>query len=162
MFDIIEKVNILKGLDPKANPWNGSPSTPPVALRNTGYLVFLVTQQGGTTGYATLTVEACSDVTPSSTQAIAFKYRKGGNGYTAGTGDVMGAWTDASSAGFATTPAENRIYEIVVEASTLPDGFPFARLKATIGAADAAVAADVKVLLARQRYGGADFPGAYA
>lgn len=160
MFDVAENVKFVKGLAPAADRWNTNPGTDVVSLRNHGYALFLVHQQGGTTGNATLTVEGCDDVSATNKTAVAFKYRKGAAGASAG-GDAMGAWTDATSAGFDTTAAEDALYEILVEASTLPENRPFVRLLCTEKTNDPVNGA-VEILLCEPRYAGVEQPTAIA
>ncbi len=160
MLSFAEDVKVVKGLAPAADRWNTNPATDVVSLRNYGYAVFLAHQQGGTTGNATFTVQGCDDVTPSNTTAVAFKYRKGANGAGAG-GDAMGAWTDATTSGFTTTAAEDAIYEILVEASTLPENRPFVRMLCTEATNDPVNGA-VEILLCEPRFAGVDQPTAIA
>lgn len=67
----------------------------------------------GTTGTATLTVEACDDVTPTTHTAIPFWYR-----ITVAAADP-GAITLATASGFTTTAGSNQLVEIEINAAEL-------------------------------------------
>ena len=70
---------------------------------------FLLHKAVGTTGTTLVTIEACSDITPTTATAIPFWYRK------STTLDTWGDLTAATSAGFTTTAGSNQLYEIVVD-----------------------------------------------
>jgi 2,4-dienoyl-CoA reductase-like NADH-dependent reductase (Old Yellow Enzyme family) len=69
-----EEVHAVKGLAPAADRWNTGPATDIVSLVKFRRATFLVHQEGVTTGKATLTVEACSDVSASATTAPGFAH----------------------------------------------------------------------------------------
>lgn len=157
-MDILETIKFVKGLAPAADRWNTDPTTDIVNTKDYRKVVFLVHQSGGTTGKATLTVEACSDVSATGAVAVPFLYSVGGTG--AGTdGDATGAVTEATAAGFDTTANADKLYLIQVEAAALPDGKPFVRLKCTEAANDPVTGA-VEILLFEGRYIGAALPTA--
>ena len=85
---------------------------------------FLIVNSGGT-GYAAITVESCNNTTPSTTTAIAFKYRK------IQDPDTHGAWTAATTSGFSTTAESDCIYEIRVTADGLSSTDKYVRLQIT-------------------------------
>jgi hypothetical protein len=78
---------------------------------------------------------------------------------TTGASDVLGAVTNATSAGFSTTAAEDSIYEIEVLSSDLPQSKPWVHLKAT-EAVDDPVSGCVIALVSEPRYAGLDQPAA--
>ena len=105
--------------------FNGDPSTDIVGLSRYEEVVFLIVKAAGATGTATITVEACDDVTPSNNTAIAFRYK------VCTSGNTWGAWTAATTAGFATTAGANQAYMIAVKAEDLTAGYEYVRLVAT-------------------------------
>lgn len=157
---ISEVVKFVKGLAAAADRWNTDPTTDVVNMKLYDHLAFLVQQNGGTTGKATLTVLACTDASGTSPTAIPFKYRVGADGAGA-NGDLMGAITDATAAGFDTTPATDRQYIIEVDAAALPAGKNFVYLKCTEAANDP-VTGSVAIMLWGARYAGASLPTAIA
>lgn len=160
MDSLIQTCKFVKGLAPAADRWNTNPATDIVSMADYDKLVFLVHQEGGTTGKATLTVEACSDVSASATSAIAFRYSVGAAGAGA-AGDLHGAITAATTAGFDTTPNGDRLYLVEVKAEDLPSGYPFVRLKCTEAANDP-VNGCVDIILFGARYAGSSLPTAIA
>ncbi len=129
-MNVREMMHFVKGLAPAADRWNTNPATDIVKLDEWNKAVFLVHQQGGTTGVATLTVEACSDNTGTGATAVAFAYAVGADGAGANS-DIMGARTEAAAAGFNTTAAIDALYLIEIRGDQLPDGKPYVRLKCT-------------------------------
>ncbi len=152
-----ENVKLIKGLAPAADRFNTSPSTDVVSLANAEKATFILYHDGGTTGKGTLTVEACDDVTPSNTTAVAFRYRR----VTTGASDEIGAISTATTAGIDTVPGETTLIEIEVKADELPAGKPFVRLKCTEAVNDPVNGA-VLIILSGLRYGGASQPTALA
>lgn len=120
----------VKGLAPAADRWNTDPATDIVRLSFHDKLIALVHQSGGTTGTATITVLACTDVSASGATAIPFLYRVGASGAGA-AGDAMGAVVQATSSGFTTTAATDRLYLIEVKGSDIQSIGSFVYLKCT-------------------------------
>lgn len=113
----------MKGLDPVADAFAGTVYTDIVAACGAGLLATIY-KGAGATGTSTVTVEACDDVTPTTSTAVAFMYR------ACTSGDTWGAWTQATTAGFATTAGASQLYEIFVPASEIgAEGYTYARLK---------------------------------
>jgi len=100
--------HLVQGLVPDSRAMNASSDV--INLAHQHNLTFLLIKGAGATGTATITVEACDDVTPSNTTAIPFKYRR-----NVGGTDTWGALTDALAAGFVTTANANDMYEISVD-----------------------------------------------
>lgn len=114
----------VKGLDPIANAFAGTVRSDVVRGGNHRSVTFVIYKAVGATGTATITVEANDDVTPTTSSAIAFKYR------ASTTGDTWGALTDATTAGFATTAGSSQMYEIIVDTDELSKtGYKYVSLK---------------------------------
>lgn len=157
---ISEKIKFVKGLAPAADRWNTNPSTDVVNAALYKRVAFLATQQGGTTGTVTFTVQACTAADGTGATAVAFRYRVGADGSGA-LGDAFGAITEATSAGFASTAATDRQYLIEVDSQALPVGYNYVRLLCTELVNDP-VNGCVSILLEEPRYGGASLPTAIA
>ena len=156
MENLIELAKFVKGLAPAGDRWNTDPATDIVNLEFHNRLLAVVHQDGGTTGKATLTVEACSDAAGTGATAVPFRYRVGSAGAGAG-GDGMGAVTAAAAAGFDTTAATDRLYLLDIKGSELPAGKPWVRVK-TVEAVNDPVNGSIDFLLYEPRYGGATQP----
>lgn len=111
---------------------------------------------GVTFGAATVTVEACDDFTPTTTEAIPFAY------YAEETdgGDTLGARQAATAAGFATTPNDNAFYVIEVDAAELPEDKP--NLRVVVSDPGGVTIATILVVLSGARYGGVESATAIA
>lgn len=142
-----ESNHIIKGLDPVADAFAGTVSSDVVNLKHYGNAVFLIYKGVGTTGTSTVTVEACSDVTPTTTSAVPFNYR------AITSGDTPGALTAATSAGFATTAGSSQMYVIEVDNKALCDsGYNYVRLK-MVEVVDSPVLGGIVILLNQPRFG---------
>lgn len=109
-------------LYPVADAFAGTINTDIVKGDAEGVL-FEITKGVGATGTSTITIDACDDVTPSNTTAVAFMYQ------ISTTPDVWGAWTQATNTGFTTTAGSNQMYWIYVPKSALAAaGYAYARL----------------------------------
>ena len=139
----------IKALAPAADRWNTNPITDAISMANHNKLTFLVYQSGGTTGNATLTLLASTDSAASGAEAVPFRYRK----MTTGASDVLGAVTNATTAGFATTANEDSIYEVEVDSSALPETKPWVHMLCTETTNDPVNGA-VIALLSEPRYAG--------
>ena len=102
--------------------FNGSPASDVIHMDHYRECTFVVIKNAGGTGTATATVLACDDATPSSTQAVAFKYR------TIDDPDTHGAWTDATSSGISISAGADEIWEFRVLASGLYSTYEYVRL----------------------------------
>jgi hypothetical protein len=121
---MMQESHLVKGLDPIADAFDGTVNSDVVSMRDYGRARFIIHQGVGATGSSTLTVEACDDVVPTNTTAIAFWSRE------TLTGDTEGAITRRAAAGFVYTVQSSKIIEVEVEAKDLPAGKPFVRLHA--------------------------------
>jgi len=80
----------------------------------------------GAVGTATITVEACSDTTPTTTTAIPFYFQE------CVVGDTFGPIQAAPAAGFTTAAASNKMYKVEVDDQSLAStGYGYIRLKST-------------------------------
>lgn len=130
MQKILEGLKVVGGIAPSSDIYNGNPASDVISMKNHSKAVFVLTQKtgGSNTGKATVTVEACDDVTPSNTEAIAFSYYK--NEAVASSDDV-GSKQTATASGFSTTANKTALYLIEVDARDLPAGKPFIRCQLT-------------------------------
>jgi hypothetical protein len=108
---IHEMLKFSTSLNPVADAFAGTANSDVHNMAGFDQAMFVLHSGVGATGTSVITVEACDNVTPSNTTAIAFWYRE------ITSGDTDGAWTRATSAGFTTTAGSNRITQIVVDAS---------------------------------------------
>jgi hypothetical protein len=139
--------HLVKGLDPAADAFAGTVASDVVNMKGHGHVSFIVYKGVGTTGTSTITVEACSDVTPTTTSAIPFTYRA----YT--SNDTPGALTAATASGFATTAGSSQVYVIEVDNKALADsGYNYVRLKA-VEVVDSPVIGAILIVLSQPRYG---------
>ena len=97
MTELMESLRFAKGIDPVADAFTGTVYSDVYSLRDYGRILFVIYVGVGATGTSTLTVEACDDVTPTNTTAIAFWSRE------ITSGDTEGAITRQAAAGFTTT-----------------------------------------------------------
>lgn len=115
----------VKALDPVADALAGTVYSDVINMKNIIRGAFVIHKGVGATGVSTVTVEACDDVTPSNTSAIAFEYQKNT------TGDAFAALGKATSAGVALTAGSSQVNVIYVDAARLgASGYGYVRLKA--------------------------------
>jgi hypothetical protein len=124
---MIQDLHWVTGIAAVADAFASTVSSDVINVRGEGIL-FVLHNGVGVTGTSTLTVEACDDVTPTTTVAVEFIYR------TNTASDTWSAWTKATTAGFTTTAGSNHIYQIYCTAQQLASegttGYGYARLKA--------------------------------
>ena len=121
-METVDRLHFVPVLYPVANAFAGTINTDIVECNGEGIL-FIVTKGVGTTGTTTLTIQACDNVTPSNTTAVAFMYR------ISTTPDTWGAWTQATATGFTTTAGSNQMYQLYVPAGELgSEGYEYARV----------------------------------
>lgn len=125
--------------------FNGDPATDVINLAEYGSVIFFIICNAGAVGTATITVESCDDVTPTTTTEIAFKY------WECTTPDIWSDMKAAESTGFTTAAAADKMYAIEVSAEELADTDQFVRLKCT-EVADAAVDGAIMAIAGRGRY----------
>ena len=137
---------LVKGLDPVADAFAGTVYSDIVSMKNNNHVEFIIYKGVGTTGTSTITVEACDDVSASNSEAIAFNYQ------AITSGDTSGAYTAATTAGFATTAGSSQLYKIELDAEALIDsGYEFVRLVA-VEVVDSPVLGGILVNLTEPRY----------
>jgi len=105
--------------------FNGNPATDVVNLSQWEEITFIIQKGAGATGTATITVESCDDTTPTTSTAVAFRYR------LCTSGDTFGAWTAVASTGFTTTAGANQVYEVNIRASELSTTDKYVRMQCT-------------------------------
>lgn len=124
---MIPKLHFVNALAPVADAFAGTVNSDVINVIGEG-LLFVIQKGVGATGTSTITVDACDDVTPTTTAAVAFMYR------TNTATDVWSDWTRATTAGFATTAGSNHVIQVYVEAAELAgegtEGYGYARLTA--------------------------------
>lgn len=121
---IAELSHLVTGVVDVADAFAGTVASDVVNMRNYGKCRFVVHGGAGGTGTSTFTVEACDDVTPTTQSAVPFAYRES-------AGDVAGALTQATVAGFTCTAGANRLISIEVDQEALiASGYGYVRLKA--------------------------------
>lgn len=103
----------------------GNPATDVVSLAKHEGVMFIIVKGDGAVGTATITVESCDDTTPTTTTAVAYRYKK------TTSGDTEGAWTAVASTGFTTTAGSDQCYVIDVKASELSGTDKYVRLQLT-------------------------------
>ena len=123
MDDLYHVANVLP---PASNAFAGVVPTPPVNMKNWQHVSFLVQCGAGAVGTAQITVEACSDVTPTLTTPITFFYQE------CIAGDTFGPIKQASATGFTTAAAANKVYKVEVDDGFLAgSGYGYVRIKST-------------------------------
>jgi hypothetical protein len=139
------EVHAVPGLAPAANVFAGTVATDVIKMPGEGILFTLI-KGVGATGTTVVTALACDDVTPTTTHAVAFKYR------ISTTPDVWGDWTEATTTGFTTTAGSNQLYEIWVAAEELAHiGYAYVKLQCVESVANA-VAGGILAQLFGGRY----------
>lgn len=147
-YEQLNNLHIVKGLDPIANAFAGTVTTPPVDLSNHQSALFLVHKAVGATGTATITIEACDAPSPTTITAVPF-YSK-----AITTTDQQGAITVRTAAGFVTTAGSSQVYAIMVHAEELANvNLRYVRLKSVESVASP-VLGGVLIALAGPRFGG--------
>jgi hypothetical protein len=132
--------HVVNALVPNANAFAGTVATSPINMKNWGHCSFIVQCGAGAVGTAKITVEACSDITPTTTVAIPFYYQE------CVANDTFGAiQKTADNTGFTTSAAANKVYKVEVDNEMLAaSGYNYVRLKSveqTVGAINGGVAA---------------------
>lgn len=158
-MNLLENVKVIKCLTPSSDVYNTSPAGEEVNMENYNEVVFCLHQQtaGTNTGTATITLQACSDVSGTGAETVAFRYRK----IPTGASDTLGALTEVAAAGFTTVANEHAVYLCHVRAAELPAGKPFIRIKTTEVVNDPVIGA-VLAFATAPRYPGATLPTAIA
>lgn len=106
--------------------WAGDPASDVMNMTDWRDVVFYIQKGTGAVGTATITIESCDDVVPSTTTAIVFRYRI----MTTAT-DTWGVWLDAAVGGFTTAAAADNAFEIWATASELSGTDQYIRMQVT-------------------------------
>lgn len=146
----LETYHMAFGKNPVADFLSGTVTSDVVNMKNFDEVVFLFYWGVGTTGTATITVEACDDASASNTTAIPFRYRNITGAINAG--DTHGAITDATTAGFTTTAGSHQVYAISVRAEEMGDtNYGYVRCKA-VEVADDPILGGILILQGHPRF----------
>lgn len=125
---------------------SGTTASDVISLKNAQGAIFMIVQNANLGGVSKVTVNACSNATPTTTEAMPFKYRM----ITAA--DTQGTITDATTTGFSTSTGANIVYIVDVSAEDLiSSGYEFIQL-ATSETTDAAVDGNIACFLYGLRY----------
>lgn len=136
-----EKISVVQALAPASDLFNTDPGGD-VVRGDQHEELYVLLSIVATTGTAVITVEACDDVTPTNTTAIAFKRSVVG---------TPGTETDVAAAGFTTATSATSHYLIRIDPANLPAGKPYFRIKAAEGV-DAAVIGQALYIFAKPKY----------
>jgi len=124
-MNVLDRLHWTNGLVPEADCFADDVETDIVECRSAAGVLFIIFEgdsTGGTTT-GTVTVDACDDVTPTNTTAVAFQYR------SCTTFDTWGAWTQATAAGFTMPTGDNQMHQVFVPAANLAAlGYGYCRL----------------------------------
>jgi hypothetical protein len=116
------EMHSVNGIVPVANAFAGTVATDIIELQGEGIL-FTIIKGAGAGGTTVVTVVACDDTVPTTTHAVAFKYR------VQTTSDVWGAWTAGATTGFTTTAGANQLYEVWAAAEEIAHiGYKYVKL----------------------------------
>ena len=138
MERLYHTVNLIP---PVANAFGGVVVTPPINMKSWGHASFLLHGGVGAVGTAQVTIEACSDITPTNVTPIGFFYQECING------DTFGPIIQAPITGFTTSAASNKIYKIEVDGISLAStGFGYVRLKSTENVVGSIIGSVIAVL----------------
>jgi len=121
--NLLQRCKYVKGLDPVADYTAGDPVyTDIIKMGNWETATFFVYKGVGTTGTATITLQACDDNEASNTSNVGFRYSS--NTAT----DVIGDLTTVTSAGVLISAGSSQIWAATVDASELTNSYKFVRL----------------------------------
>ena len=141
----VSKRHAIPVLYPVADALAGTVTSDVIEAQGEGVL-FEITKGVGATGTATITVLSCDDTTPTNTAAVAFQYR------ISTTPDTWGAWTQATTAGFALTAGSNQMYQIYVDGQKLAaNNYGYVQLK-SVEVVDSPVLAGINAYVENTRY----------
>jgi len=135
---LMEQLQLIKGLDPVADAFDGTKYSDIVNVKNLSRVLFAV--YGGVatagTGASTFTVEACDDVSASNVSAVPFVSRE------IATGDTEATITARASTGYVGTAGSSKITLIEVREDALAaSGYGYVRLKSVESVNDPVVSA---------------------
>jgi len=147
---LTDKVHVVTALAPDSDALSGTKATDIISLKDYDSALFILTIGVGATGTTAITVAASDDASGTTTEDIAFTYRRVEDTTSS---DIPGDRTTATASGFTTTAGSNQKYLIEVQSQDLPEGKPFVKLD-LVEAVDSPVDAGIEVLLMGARYSG--------
>ena len=151
MTGLTDLLHCVTGIAPNADLYDTAQTTDWINMKDYKSMLFVIQHGAGATGTATITVNAGTNASGSSPEALAFNYRRVS---ATGTSDVPGDRTAATTSGFAITAVSNQIYEIEINAEDLPQDKPFVALTAT-EVVNSPVAGAILAIMGEPRYPGA-------
>jgi hypothetical protein len=120
-----ELYHLVNALPPVDNAFASTVTTDIINMKNWEHCSFLVQCGAGAEGQAQITIEACSDITPTATIPIPFYYQE------CIAGDTFGPIIKTADAtGFETAAAADKMYKVEVDNQMLAStGYNYVRLK---------------------------------
>jgi len=125
---ILDQIHWVPGLVPTADYAAGGVSSDIVECRSAAGVLIIIERGDSTGGTATgvVTVQACDDVTPTTTANVPFHYR------SMTTTDTWGAWTLVANTGFTMPTGDNQMHQIWVSGAELAaNGYGYVRVSIT-------------------------------
>lgn len=123
-MELLERLHFIGGIAPDADFASGTVATDIFECTGEGAYFLVWYGTNASSGASTLTIEACDNVTPSNTTAVAFMYR------ASTTFDTWGSWTQATSSGFTVGGSADSAWQVYVPAAELAsEGYGYVRLK---------------------------------
>ena len=107
--------------------FNTDPRLDVVNMKDWREITWVIQKGAGANGTATITVNSCDDVVPTTEVDLAYRYRINTSG------DTWGAWTEVAATGFTTTACANQMYEVSVRADELDGTNQYVTMTATEG-----------------------------
>ena len=122
---LLQQIKYVKALDPVADYTASDVETDIFSMKNWSSITFFVYKGVGTTGTATVKIQACSTITATATTDIPYRYSS--NVAT----DVITDLTDVAATGVTITAGSSQIWAFTVNADELTDGYEFVRMEMT-------------------------------
>jgi hypothetical protein len=147
---MMERGHLEAGLVPVADAFSGTVLSDVINMKDHNRVRAVYYWGVGATGTITITVLACDNTTPSTSAAVAFKYR------VTVAGATPGAITTATSAGFTTTAGSSQMIEIEVDAATIgaSAGYNYVQFK-SVEVVDSPILGGILIELLEPRHAGA-------
>lgn len=136
-----ENLHVHQCIAPAADPFAGTATGDWVKLSHYRRCMFLIIRGVGTTGTATITVQAATNAAGDNPEAVVFHWTR-----ALTSTELPAALTKATTAGFTTTASGIDTYKVEVDARDLPAGKPFVALK-SVEVADSPVLGTVVAVL---------------
>ena len=105
--------------------FNGDPATDILSMAVYAEIIFIIVKSAGATGTATITIESCDDVTPTTATAVAF------NRKAVTSGNTQGVVTATAAAGFTTTAGIDQAYAMSIMRAQLNGDDKYVRMVMT-------------------------------